>query len=177
MSKTILDCLPAEDIIFNPHFFLLILLLPIISRISVWSLLILMVREKKGSGWKNLTLTHKIHKHIKVSKERYLLEQDKTSKFWGISITKWHKQQLNCQKQWKIKWKAKPLICFWSSHCLPVQCLEEFDRSAVKCCFVAWHNDKGVYSENWLVLSCLNKQLSFKPFMCPPPHPTPPPTP
>ena len=112
MSKTILDCLPAEDIIFNPHFFLLILLLPIISRISVWSLLILMVREKKGSGWKNLTLTHKIHKHIKVSKERYLLEQDKTSKFWGISITKWHKQQLNCQKQWKLSEKLNHLSVF-----------------------------------------------------------------
>jgi len=50
-------------------------------------------------------------KHINGSKERYLLEQDKTSNSLGLSPLSNYKttlkQQLNGQKRWKMKWKAK----------------------------------------------------------------------
>ena len=59
------------------------------------------------------------HKHIKGSKERYLLGQDKTSKFLGYSplssCKTTLKQQLNGQKR-KMKWEAKSVICFRSSY-------------------------------------------------------------
>ena len=52
---------------------------------------------------------------MKVSKECYLVGQNTTCKFWGWSPLSGYKttlkQQLNGEKQWKMRWRAKPLIC------------------------------------------------------------------
>ena len=47
------------------------------------------------------------------------------------------KQQLNGQKRWKIRWKAKSLILF-ELCCFPVQCLEE-----------SWHDNRFSFSSNF----------------------------
>ena len=57
-------------------------------------------------------------KHIKGSKERCLFGQDTTCKIFGESPLQSNEttlSQLNGEKRWKMRQKAKPFICFWLS--------------------------------------------------------------
>ena len=67
-------------------------------------------------------------KHTEGSKERYLLGQNTTREFSGQSPLSSYKttlkQQLNGGKRLKMRWRAKPPICFCLS-CFCIQCLEE----------------------------------------------------
>ena len=68
-----------------------------------------------------------------------------------------------------MRWKAKPLICFWLSYVVflssawkTVHCFSLFN-----CCLsVVLQLDKGHYPENLQVVFCPNKQHSFEPFTC-----------
>ena len=53
-------------------------------------------------------------KYIKGSKERYLLGQNTICSFRGRGdhLYEATKRHLNGEKRWKIRWRAKPLICF-----------------------------------------------------------------
>ena len=64
---------------------------------------------------------------MKGSKERSLLEQEKTSKFSGNPLCQATKQQLNVKNDGKGDEKLNHLsVCFWLSYgVFPVQCLEE----------------------------------------------------
>ena len=64
-------------------------------------------------------LLYKRSKHIKGSKECYLFGLSHNLQiFVVISLIKLQndKQQLNGEKRWKMRWKAKSLFCFWLSY-------------------------------------------------------------
>ena len=79
-------------------------------------------QTKEGSTWRVSGTKRKdqTNKHIKGSKERYLLGQNTTCEFSGFSPLSSYKndirQQLNGEKRRKLRWRAKPLNCFWLSY-------------------------------------------------------------
>ena len=60
-----------------------------------------------------------LSKHKKVLKKTCnLLGQNTTRNFGAIPFiaTKQHLKQINGEKRCKMRWRAKPLICFWLSY-------------------------------------------------------------
>ena len=81
--------------------------------------------QPSGLRWaKTIHVTRS--KHVKGLKARYLLGQNTTCEFSGYSPLSSYKttlkQQLNGEKRWKMRWRAKRLICFGVELCcFPVQ--------------------------------------------------------
>ena len=75
-----------------------------------------------------VVLSDSVSRHIKGSKERYLLGQSNLQIFGVTPLSSYKtilKQQLNGEIDDKMRWKAKLHLVLAQLCCFPIQCLEE----------------------------------------------------